>query len=422
MNKYFLFLLLTFSLPFSYAQDKSWLENKVHQINSIDEEDYEDLSFLKEELKGKRIVQLGESSHGIGDYYHLKSRLVKYLHQELGYEVLAMEGGFGDINLANVDRDALDAKTLMQKTLFGNFQNEGMLAAYQYLKQVSNSDRPLELAGFDCQSSSSYFPTFMGKLLKEYNPQLAERFGEEFKSSFSLYHETKDSAKIMKSIRQNAGLYTAIRTFLQEHKSEIKKSYPDHPQLIPILLQSLDSFEAYWDFSFHDLSIFKNSNIRDELMAKNLIWLAEHVYPHKKIILWAHNGHVQKGEASWTNPDGVKPRLQGELLDKYFGNENYVIGIFSIRGETYQHWTQSYISFDHRDKDHLAEYKFKDLAGQIHYLPLSQISKTKANKWLFKPITVYQVETGGEFQVDPWVELYDAVIVLDKVKRPKYFH
>jgi len=422
MNKYFFILLFIAFLQPSFAQEKIWLEEQVYQITSLDDESFEDLSFLKEELEGKRIVQLGESSHGIGDYYQLKSRLVKYLHQELGYEVLAMEGGFADINLAYADRDILDAKTLMRKSLFGNFQCEGMLTAFEYLKETADSDRPLVLTGFDCQSSSSYFQTFMGKLLKDYDPKLARRFEEDFKSSFSLYQEMKDSALIMNSLAKNSSLYTDLHAFLNSHKKEIKSRYPNEPQLLPILYQSLKTFEDYWNFSFEEISHFKNSTIRDELMAQNLIWLAEHAYPDKKLILWAHNAHVQKGEAGWTNPDGVRPKLQGELLDKYFGEENYVIGLFSIRGESYQHWTQSYISFDHRDKEYLAEYKFKDLAGPIHYLPLSQINKSKANKWLFKPITVYQVETGGEFQVDPWVEIYDAVIVLDKVKRPNYFH
>lgn len=422
MNKFFFILLLVFFHTISHAQDKSWLEESVYPITSTNEEDFRDLSFLKEELKGKRIVQLGESSHGIGDYYHLKSRLVKYLHQELGYEVLAMEGGFGDINLAYADRDILDAKTLMRKSLFGNFQNEGMLTAFEYLKETAKSDRPLALTGFDCQSSSSYFQSFMGKLLEEFDSDLSKRFEADFKSSFSLYQEMKDSALIMNSLAKNSRLYAELRAFINSHKEDIKERYPHEPQLLPILHQSLKTFEDYWNFSFEEISHFKNSTIRDELMAQNFIWLAEHVYPDKKIILWAHNAHVQKGEAGWTNPDGVRPKLQGELLDKYFGEENYVIGLFSIRGESYQHWTQSYISFDHRDKDHLAEYKFKDLEGQIHYLPLSQISKNRENKWLFKPITVYQVETGGEFQVDPWIELYDAVIVLDKVKRPNYFH
>ena len=34
---------------------------------------------------------------------------------------------------------------------------------------------------------------------------------------------------------------------------------------------------------------------RDEMMAKNVEWLADEAYPNEKIVLWAHNGHVRFG-------------------------------------------------------------------------------------------------------------------------------
>jgi hypothetical protein len=61
-----------------------------YQENTYDAEN-PDFSFLKEVLKSKRIVALGESSPGFGDLQLLKGKMVKYLHDELGYEVLLME-------------------------------------------------------------------------------------------------------------------------------------------------------------------------------------------------------------------------------------------------------------------------------------------------------------------------------------------
>jgi hypothetical protein len=39
-------------------------------------------------------------------------------------------------------------------------------------------------------------------------------------------------------------------------------------------------------------------SVRDLQMAENLIWLAEKAYPGKKIIVWAHNGHIAKSLTS----------------------------------------------------------------------------------------------------------------------------
>lgn len=402
----------------SFEKEHAWLTTQVKEIQSLDSEDYSDLQFLKEELKGKRIVQLGESSHGIGDYYAIKSRLVKFLHKEMGFTVLALEGGFGDINLANVDRDKLSARFLIQNTVFGNFINEEMLSAFEHVKESPSVGKPLQLAGFDCQSSSSYFQQFMVPFLKDFDPVLSEEFDQGFSSSFKLYSHMNDSLALMSRIEQNSKLFEKIKALLNTHQGKIRKKHPEHPKLIEIIAKTIDTFEKYWNFSFTDFQLFKSRAIRDELMAENFIWLAEELYPKEKIIIWAHNGHISKGSASWTDQNGDPIKRQGELLAKHFKNQNYVIGLFAIQGESYQHWTKKYINFDHRETDYLAEYKFKDQPGRINYLPLADIQRKPASEWLFKPITVYQVETMGEFQVDPFTEIYDAVIVLDKVKRP----
>lgn len=417
-----LFFFLNFYLSVigqSFEKEHAWLSAQVKEIKSLDSEDYSDLQFLKEELKGKRIVQLGESSHGIGDYYALKSRLVKFLHKEMGFTVLALEGGFGDINLANVNKDNLSARYLVDNTVFGNFVNKDMLTAFEHVKDHVSSEAPLQLAGFDCQSSSSYFQEFMVPFLKDFDPVLSEEFDEGFSSSFKLYAHMQDSMALMSRLEKNSELFVKIKNLLTKHQEKIRTTYPEHPKLLEIIAKSIDTYEKYWNFSFTDLQLFKSRAIRDELMAENFIWLAEKLYPEEKIIIWAHNGHVSKGNASWTDQNGNLIKLQGGLLAKHFKSQNYVIGLFAIRGESYQHWTKKHIQFDHRETDYLAEYKFKNLSSPINYLSLSEIEREPASAWLFKPITVYQVETMGEFQVDPFTKSYDAIIVLDEVKRPR---
>ena len=62
-----------------------------------------DLIFLKEVLKDKRIVLLGEQSHGDGATFEAKVRLIKFLHQELGFTILSFESGLYD-NFKAFDR------------------------------------------------------------------------------------------------------------------------------------------------------------------------------------------------------------------------------------------------------------------------------------------------------------------------------
>src|SRR5690554_62079 len=55
--------------------------------------DFSDLEFLKKELQNKKIVVLGESGHGDGASFEAKTRLVKFLVEEMDYSTLAFEGG-----------------------------------------------------------------------------------------------------------------------------------------------------------------------------------------------------------------------------------------------------------------------------------------------------------------------------------------
>jgi erythromycin esterase len=63
---------------------------------------------------------------------------------------------------------------------------------------------------------------------------------------------------------------------------------------------------------------------RDEMMARNVEWLANEAYPGQKIVLWAHNGHVTR--------DGRAYKAMGDWLSKSFPSM-YVLGFAVHTGE-----------------------------------------------------------------------------------------
>src|SRR5258707_1034052 len=58
--------------------------------------DYSDLQGLRAAVGGARIVLLGEQTHGEGSTFTAKIRLIKFLHEKMGFEVLAFESGLYD--------------------------------------------------------------------------------------------------------------------------------------------------------------------------------------------------------------------------------------------------------------------------------------------------------------------------------------
>ena len=86
----------------------AWLQSHAHPL-ALEAENFDDLEFLRPLMEGKRIVQLGENTHGVREYNLLKARIVRFLHQELGYEVLAFESALYQCYDANLTADEASA-------------------------------------------------------------------------------------------------------------------------------------------------------------------------------------------------------------------------------------------------------------------------------------------------------------------------
>src|SRR3569833_2809460 len=98
--------------PPALAQDPlaAWLAAHAVRIRTTDPADgnFSDLLPLAHAIGSARIVQLGEPSHGAGTAFAAKARLMKFLHQRLGFGVLIWESGLSDAPLAPAGRDGGD--------------------------------------------------------------------------------------------------------------------------------------------------------------------------------------------------------------------------------------------------------------------------------------------------------------------------
>ena len=85
-----------------------WIKNNAIEVRTIssNDEDFSDLESLKKIIGDTRVVLLGEQSHGGGTTYEAKVRLIKFLHQEMGFEVMAFESGMFDCAKIGQEIDA----------------------------------------------------------------------------------------------------------------------------------------------------------------------------------------------------------------------------------------------------------------------------------------------------------------------------
>ncbi|MFK7806768.1 MAG: erythromycin esterase family protein [Saprospiraceae bacterium] len=411
----FIFILLFCTTA---CGQSDWLSKNTHELKPGNTYNFEALG---KKIGNKKIIAIGESTHGLGEFYTLKSELVKYLHREHDYEILAFEAGLGDVNLAWMNIDSLSSQELMKQTIFQNFQCKEIEPLFEYLKSESNSDGPLIYAGFDTQRSSNYFVSQLKEVLKSYNPsvntsQSGNTFTDTLDIGLSYYY------KMAQAMRQDDSLgYIQCRNSFSETVREAKRILQKHEEVIlerekptalqfQVMIRTLDSFLASVDLSYENR--YDGSLLRDELMAANFKWLIEELYPNKKVIIWAHNAHLEKANR---NPNY---KWMGHFLKETYGEEYYALGLFANKGTAFRFWDRELVDFEQIDSTFISK-KMTATKKNTSFLDLSNLSKNKSNAWLFEEVSAFEMENGGVVNFIP-VERFDGIITLRESGSPTF--
>lgn len=176
MKSLVLTLLLSLIAFYSCAQQtttpEAWLNEHVIPLKSIDptDDDFTDLEFLIPLLENKDIVMLGEEAHSFAHTFKAKSRLVKFLHQRLGFTVLAFEIDGYTLYEANLEeKKPNDTFTPIQIRMYPFW---GQATATQELFAYVEKNKSLHVTGFDVQPFGWYLRETLPKFLEERNSEI----------------------------------------------------------------------------------------------------------------------------------------------------------------------------------------------------------------------------------------------------------
>ena len=102
MQKILCLILFIFLYNQSFSQEliKNFVQQNQRSISTIspDSINYEDLDPIGNAIGNSTIVMLGEQDHGDAPTFLAKTRLIKYLHEKKGFNVLAFESDFFAFN------------------------------------------------------------------------------------------------------------------------------------------------------------------------------------------------------------------------------------------------------------------------------------------------------------------------------------
>ena len=411
---YFLIVLSSFAQLACSQNPKTqteWLNKNTIELQPNETYDF---TKLKDILRDKRIVALGESTHGLGEFYKIKSTLVLYLHKELGYEVLAMESGLGDINLAYEDIDTISAKNLRDYTLFGNFKAKEVDTLFNYIKSTSSSKNPLIYTGYDTQFSSDYLITKLVKLTAPIDKTLSDSLTNRMYSFQKSFGAARNNDSIGYIKHRDVFIKNAkdISQLLQKNKDSLLNSKTLSLKEYLIIQKTLEMFVRSTNLSYEDR--FQGYELRDKLMAENLVWLLNDIYPNKKVIVWAHNGHIQKTESR-----------MGNYLSDSLKNDYVSIG-FAFHKGTYTARGENGLSTYPAQDSYLGtyEYVFNAINEPIFLLDLRQINEEsdENGKWLLNNLDFRIVGSRNEkneFRESNLTKDYDLIIFINESTNSK---
>ncbi len=372
---------------------------RMHPLHAPDSDDFSDLQFLKPLLAGKRVVQLGESSHGVAEFNLAKVRLVKFLHQQMGYDVIAVEGSLGQCHDADRAVGTLPPREIMQRCFFPNWRTAQGLPLFDYLAAARKSSAPLTLAGFDSLDSAPGVEHLLRlqTMLEALDSPLASSFAamKARMAATDGYLPPAEPAGLQAFAAQSAQLIGAQRARLLA-----KGISADDIDLARQVAITLGAHVEY-------LSTPGDARYarREKMMAENLNFLLDRLYPNRKVIVWAHNDHIAR------QPADATPKLMGSYLAERRKAELYTVGIFMGSGA--QKFNDGKVVSISPPAPETMEAVLANGAATYGLVDFSRAKAEPASAWMFEPIIARSWGINPQAIIPS--QAYDAVLYIDTV-------
>lgn len=297
---------------------------------------------LIETASGKRLILLGESTHGTHEYYTWRDSISRRLIAEKGFNFIVVEGDFASIfeinrfvkNLPGAARSAEAALSGLNRWPQWMWRNHETLNLVKWLRTYNDQleqENKVGFYGMDVYDEWRSKEVLL-ELAKETDPELHRQVMEQLKC-FSLYWG--DSWAYARDARVT-GIDCSANT----------------EKLISLLLEYREGMEQISDYDFfyalQNAHVVNNAEKFYRKSASGMSaasWNARVLHMHRTIgrllelygqgsrgIVWAHNTHI--GDARFTEMRNYGQTNIGELTRNHWGDANVLlVGFTTYQGQ-----------------------------------------------------------------------------------------
>jgi len=288
--------------------------------------DDQDLRWL-DPLADKSVIGLGEATHGTAEFFDAKHRIFRYMVENHGYKIFAIEADFGEslfideaVQLGNT---AAIEDLMRSKMHFWTWRTEEVKDMVEWMcsyNQGKEEEEKVHYMGVDCQYNTYHpdlamdylgdkdipFLAFADSILQVAETATENNFESYSSESFASYLQE------VESLQDSMILYKEI---LVGASSE--KEYELNIRIVELVGQ-VSEVRYYYQNQVSSI------NYRDKYMAENTSWLLDY-YENEEIVLWAHNGHIANIEYGVTGS-------MGNYLSYQLGDQYAILGFLFSRG------------------------------------------------------------------------------------------
>ena len=363
----------------------------VHALN------LEKPALLQKQLKpiidkigNKRIVALGEGTHGTKEFNEIRIALIKELVENKGFNLICFENAFGNSHYLNqiINSDS-NIQQAIKENITSIWQTKEIESLLLWIRHYNKTHSvKIEITGMDWNYIEYSAKIVLDELKLTQNNALisfAENLYKNAKEQDKAWNAQNDSTiKLnMEEILKNAKEGHQMVILIDSVISQSPKQYIN--TLKNALLNSKHGFHVLYKAGLN-----QEARTRDEMMAEMVSELTKQKVTNKMII-FAHNGHIAYKASDATLKDS-NPGGMGSYLKKEYGNQYYAIGTTTANG-TYSATSDFVDTHDNQYKKYTL---IAPLPNSWEYLlknekQLSFFIETKNTKNINKKLKIRQI-------------------------------
>jgi erythromycin esterase len=323
-----------------------WLREHAVRLTHLDPAaPLDDLEPLREIVGDSRVVAIGEHSHFIHEFLLLRRRILRFLVERCGFTVLAFEYGFSE-------GFPLDGWTRGEGTdddLAAHLATAVPIGLDEPLRWIRRHNhataRPVRFAGIDIPAAGgSLLPAlvpvadYLRRIDSETLPILEEAM--RIAASFAGHSGAVAAPAWARLSTAEQDTLTANLTRLLIRFRSVEPLYVSRgdQQGYDIALRRLEG-ACHADYTFRAMAglfagngLTADTSARDSYMAGSLRWHLERSDPGTRVVLVAHNAHIQKTPIAFNGHLTGYP--MGQHLHRALGDDYFALGLTSVTGHT----------------------------------------------------------------------------------------